>query len=65
MSTETIKDQRNWQDFNHSERIDVKRMSESIKPMYYVELDEPDEGHNGINIHTFFNQILDQYCDIG
>ena len=39
-------------------------MSESIKPVYYVELDNPDEVLNGINIRIFFNLILDRYCDI-
>ena len=40
-------------------------MAKSIKLMYYAELDNPDEGVNGINTCTFFNLFLDRYCDIG
>ena len=40
-------------------------MTRATEPMYYVEIDKLDEGLKGINILTFLNCILDQYCDIG
>ena len=39
-------------------------MSKSIEPVYYTEIDDPGKGLNGIDICTFFNHILDQYCNI-
>ena len=39
-------------------------MAEAIDPVYYVELNDPGKGINGINIRTFFKLILDQYCNI-
>ena len=39
-------------------------MAEAIDPVYYVELNDPSKGINGINIRTFFKLILDQYCNI-
>ena len=40
-------------------------MAKAIGPVYYAESNDLDEGLNGINIRTFFNHILDLYCDIG
>ena len=39
-------------------------MAESIEPMYYVEIDDPDNGLKRIDICDFSNNTLDQYCDI-
>ena len=40
-------------------------MAEATNAVYYVELNDPEKGLNGINIRTFFKLILDRYCDIG
>ena len=39
-------------------------MFETIKPMYYEEIDNPDKGLSSIDICNFFSHILDRYCDI-
>ena len=59
MHAETVEDQLTGQNYNNCEHIGVKNMAEAIKPIYYAELDDPDEGLNGIDICTFFNHILD------
>ena len=46
-------------------RIVVNQVAKAIEPVYYAELDDPDEGLNDVLVHDLLNHIRDRYCHIG
>ena len=54
-----------WQTLQHVRRIVVNQVAEAIEPVYYAELDDPDEGLNDILVRDLLDHIRDRYCHIG
>ena len=50
---ETTEAQNHWQIYKHCERIWVKQMDKAIETVYYVELEDPEEGLKITNTRTF------------
>ena len=50
-------EQKNWQTMIHVCRIIVNQAAETIKNVYYMELEDPIKGLNGLLIHDLINHI--------
>lgn len=53
-----------WQTLLHVRRIAVNQAAAAVNPVYYAELDDPDEGLNDVNIRDLIDHIRDRYCAI-
>eukprot|EP00804_Cyclotella_cryptica_P026155 CCRYP_013040-RA/>CCRYP_013040-RA protein AED:0.67 eAED:0.67 QI:0/-1/0/1/-1/1/1/0/273 len=54
-----------WQTLQHVHRIAISQVGEAIKPVYYTELDDPDEGLNDVLVRDLLDHIHCHYCHIG
>lgn len=56
--------QRAWATYQHVQRIAVNLAADAIEPVYYAELDDPDEGLNDVSIRDLIDHIRQRYCHI-
>lgn len=56
--------QTEWQTLQHVRRIAVNLVADAIEPVYYAELDDPDEGLNDVQVRDLIDHIRDRYCQI-
>ena len=56
--------QHEWQTLQHVRRIAVNLVADAIEPVYYAELDDPDEGLNDVEVRDLIDHIRDRYCQI-
>eukprot|EP00804_Cyclotella_cryptica_P020406 CCRYP_012624-RA/>CCRYP_012624-RA protein AED:0.67 eAED:0.42 QI:0/0/0/0.75/0/0/4/0/921 len=54
-----------WQTRQHVRRIAINQVTEAIEPVYYAELNDPDEGLNDVLVRDLLDHIRDCYCHIG
>ena len=64
LKAENETDLGHWQTLQHVRRIVVNQVAEAIEPVYYAELDDPDEGLNDVSIHDLIDHIRQRYCQI-
>eukprot|EP00970_Alexandrium_tamarense_P011559 scaffold2534_cov176-Alexandrium_tamarense.AAC.1 len=53
-----------WQTLQHVRRIAVNLVAAAIEPVYYAELDDPDEGLNAVSVRELLQFIRERYCQI-
>lgn len=56
--------QSEWQTLQHVRRIAVNLVADAIEPVYYAELDDPDEGLNDVEVRDLIDHIRDRFCQI-
>nr|ACA60896.1 gag protein [Thalassiosira pseudonana] len=56
--------QNDWQTLQHVRRIAVNLVAAAVEPVYYAELDDPDEGLNSVNVRELLQFIRERYCQI-
>ena len=49
--------QQAWATFQHVQRITVNLAADAIEPVYYAELDDPNEGLNNVSIRDLIDHI--------
>ena len=65
LKAENETDLGHWKTLQHVRRIAVNQVAEAIEPVYYAELDDPDEGLNDVLVRDLLDHIRDRYCHIG
>ena len=56
--------QNDWQTLQHVRRIAVNLVAAAVEPVYYAELDDPDEGLNAVSVRELLQFIRERYCQI-
>ncbi|KAL7531195.1 hypothetical protein ACHAXR_003897, partial [Thalassiosira sp. AJA248-18] len=53
-----------WATATHARRIAVDIGARALEPFVYAELDDPDEGLDGVNIRDLYDHIMDRFAKI-
>ena len=57
-------ERRFWAIAEHGKRLAVNIGAAALEPFVYAELDDPDEGLNGVEIITLYDHIMDRFATI-
>ena len=54
----------NWDQYQHTQRIAVNIGAAAFDDWVIAELDDPDEGLNGVDIRTLYEHVMDRFATI-
>ena len=54
----------NWNKAVHAKRLAVNIGAQALEQFVYAELDDPDEGLNGVDIMDLYNHVMDRFATI-